>query len=118
MLLLHRNCFAMKWITDHDIEFCREVLIFKLFQTKKKSIERGQGSETIATDLEKLEYPSFRVDQRSVRNRLRKLLLQFRKKERQERNASGIVPEQSELESLLEEIDQGRIKGTSNQSPD
>ena len=105
MLLLHRNCFVMKWTTDHDIEFCKEVLISKLFETKKKSIERGQVWETIAANLEKLEYPSFRVDQRSVRDRLRKLLLQFRKKERQERNASGIVPEQSELESLLDEID-------------
>ena len=53
-----------------------------------------------------MEYPSFRVDQRSVRDRLRKLLLQFRKKERQERSASGISPEQSELDSLLEEIDE------------
>ena len=52
-----------------------------------------------------LEYPSFHVDQRSVRNRLRKLLLQFRKKERQERSASGILPEQYELDSLLEETD-------------
>ena len=105
MLLLHRNCFVMNWTTDHDKEFCKEVLISKLFETKKKSIERGQVWKTIATNLEKLEYPSFRVDQRSVRDRLRKLLLQFRKKERQERNASGIVSEKSELESLLEEID-------------
>lgn len=44
------------------------------------------------------------MDQRAVRDRFRKLLTQFRKKDREERCASGISPEQTELDSLLEEL--------------
>jgi hypothetical protein len=95
----------MKWTEAHDIELCKEVVVSKLFETEKMSIERGQIWEFIAKNLEKLEYPCFHIDQRSVRDRLRKLLIQFRKKDREERNASGISPEQSELDAILEDID-------------
>ena len=51
-----------------------------------------------------MEYPKFKVEQRSVRDRLKKLIKQFRKKENDERRASGISPELTELDTLLEEI--------------
>ena len=69
----------MKWTLQHDIEFCKEILVSRLFETKKKSIERGKVWEVIAKKLEQIEHPCFRVDQRSVRDRFRKLLLQFRR---------------------------------------
>ena len=94
----------MKWTERHDIEFCKEVIVSKLFGTRKKSAERGKVWETIAQNLEKLEFPKFKVDQRSVRDRLKKLLLQFQRKDRIERSSSGISPEQTELDALLEEI--------------
>ena len=58
----------------------------------------------IAKKLEKMEYPKFKVEQRSVRDKLKKLIKQFRKKENDERRASGILPELTELDTLLEEI--------------
>ncbi|CAB4017545.1 Hypothetical predicted protein [Paramuricea clavata] len=79
-------CFIMKWTNEHDVEFCKEVITSKLFETKKRSAERAQ------------------VEQRSVRDRLKKLIKQFRKKENDERRASGISPELTELDTLLEEI--------------
>ena len=99
-----RTCFVMKWTLQHDIEFCKEILVSRLFETKKKSIERGKVWEVIAKKLEQIEHPCFRVDQRSVRDRFRKLLLQFRRKDRQEISASGISPEQTELDAILEEL--------------
>ena len=44
MLLLHGNCFVMPWTIDHDIEFCKEVLISKLFETKKKPWKQIDGN--------------------------------------------------------------------------
>jgi hypothetical protein len=52
----------------------------------------------------KMEYPKFKVEQRSVRDRLKKLIKQFRKKKNDERRANGISPELTELDTLLEEI--------------
>ncbi|XP_028417139.1 uncharacterized abhydrolase domain-containing protein DDB_G0269086-like [Dendronephthya gigantea] len=97
-------CFIMKWTTQHDVEFCKEVVASKLFETKKRSAERALVWESIAKNLEKIEYPKFKVEQRSVRDRLKKLMKQFRKKENEERRASGISPELTELDTLLEEI--------------
>ena len=96
----------MKWTTQHDIEFCKEVVASKLFETKKRSAERAQVWEGIANKLEKMEYPKFKVEQRSVRDRFKKLIKQFRKKENNERRASGISPELTELDTLLEEINE------------
>jgi hypothetical protein len=54
--------------------------------------------------LEKIEYPKFKVEQRSVKDRLNKLIKQFRRKDDDGRRASGISPELTELDTLLEEI--------------
>jgi vacuolar-type H+-ATPase subunit I/STV1 len=94
----------MKWTTRHDVEFCKEIVASKLFETKKRSIERAQVWEAIAKKLQKIEYPKFKVEQRSVRDRLNKLIKQFRRKDDDGRRASGISPELTELDTLLEEI--------------
>ena len=51
-----------------------------------------------------MEYPKFNVEQRSVRDRLKKLIKQFRKKENDERRARGISPKITELDTQLEKI--------------
>jgi vacuolar-type H+-ATPase subunit I/STV1 len=94
----------MKWTTRHDVEICKEIVASKLFETKKRSRERAQVWEAIAKKLQKVEYPKFKVEQRSVRDRLNKLIKQFRRKDNDERRASGISPELTELDTLLEEI--------------
>lgn len=95
----------MKWTDKHDVELCKEILVSKLFETKKKSVDRGNVWDAIAKKLEQHDHLCFRVDQRAVRDRMRKLLTKFRQKEREEIAASGISPEQNELDDLLEEID-------------
>ena len=104
-LLMFRNCFVMKWTVKHDIELCKEIVVSKPFETKKKSVDRGKVWEAIAKKLEQHDFLTFRVDQRAVRDRTRKLLAKYRKKEREEITASGISPETNELDDLLEEID-------------
>lgn len=94
----------MSWNEEKDILFCREILVSKLFSTKKSSPERGQVWNDIADTLCKLHQPIFRVNQKSVRDHYNKLILGYKRKIRDELNASGISPEQTEIDQLLEEI--------------
>ena len=86
--------------------FAKKLLRLNFLKQKKRSAERAQVWEGIASKLEKMEYPKFKVEQRSVRDRLKKLIKQFRKRENNERRASGISPELTELDTLLEEINE------------
>lgn len=94
----------MSWTPDRDIIFCREILVSNIFATKKSSTERGKVWEAIADKLSDVRQPTFRVDQRSIRDHYNKLLTRFKRKMREERGASGISPEKNEVEVLLEEI--------------
>ncbi|XP_046860936.1 uncharacterized protein LOC124454172 [Xenia sp. Carnegie-2017] len=96
--------FVMKWTAKHDVELCKEVVVSRLFETRKKSLERGNVWEAVPKKLEQHDHLCFRVDQHAVRDRVRKLLANYCKKEREEINASGISPEATELDDLLEEI--------------
>ena len=83
--------------------FCREILVSNLFNTQKSSTERGKVWKSLADKLCDKRQPSFRVDQRSVRDHY-KLISKYKRKVREELNASGTSPEQSELDVMLEEI--------------
>ena len=61
----------MKWTSQHDVEFCKEVVSSKLVETKKRSAERARVWEAIAKNLEKMEFPKLKVEQRPVRDRLK-----------------------------------------------
>ena len=94
----------MSWTEEKDILFCREILVSKLFSTKKSSPERGQVWNDIADTLCQLQQPILRVNQKSVRDHYNKLVMGYKRKMRDELNASGISPEQTEIDQLLEEI--------------
>ena len=94
----------MSWTEEKDVLFCREILVSKLFNTKKSSPERGQVWNDIADNLCQLQQPTFRVNQKSVRDHYNKLVMGYKRKMRDELNASGISPEEREIDKLLEEI--------------
>ena len=94
----------MDWTEDHDVILCREVIVCDIFQHKPGSRERGSTLEKIASSLNQLEMPWFKVDQRSLRDRLKKLLAQFVSKKNEEEKASGIHVEIREIDELLQEI--------------
>ena len=94
----------MFWTKQHDVLFCREILVSKLFETRKSSVERGKVWDIIAANLNSVKQTTFDVDKRSVRDHLNSLVSKYKKKIRREENASGISPELSELDKLLEEI--------------
>jgi hypothetical protein len=95
----------MEWTMEHNIIYCRDILLVNPFQSKKGSVERGGLWTQIADNMNTLVSPSkFIVTQRSVREHLVVLQKKYKKKMRQEEDASGISPEKTELDILLEEI--------------
>ena len=98
----YRNS-QMKWSGEHDVMLGREIMLFELWKYKAGSRERGQCLDRIAESLNHLERPSFSVSQKSVRDRLKILERDFKKKERSEKNASGISPERTEVDQIMED---------------
>ena len=83
----------------------REAVTSEPYNFKPKSSERGKVWESIATYLNSLKTPEFRVTARAVRDRYALLISRHKLKQREEEKASGIdVPELTELDALLEEI--------------
>ena len=91
--------FIGKWI-GHLI---REIVSYDIYQYKSGSRERGVCLEKIALSLNSLDEPWFKVDQRALRDRLKKLLGKYITKNNEEQKSSGIDVETIELDALLEE---------------
>ena len=94
----------MEWTKEHDMLFCREVIAFDLYQYKPGSKERGQCLDRIAESLNSIEEPWFKIDQRSLRDRIKKLLKLYVEKRNKEMRASGVEVEHTELDDLLLDI--------------
>ena len=93
-----------QWTEKHDILLCRKILVCEPFYLKPRSPERGKTWEKIARNLNMLHDPKFRVTSRSVRDRCTLLTTKHAQKLRDEERTSGIAVEETELDSLLEDI--------------
>ena len=94
----------MEWTDQHDVLFCREVIPFELFTQKPGSQERGQCSDRIAERPNAVKDVYFKVDQRALRNRVKKLLKLYVSKKNREEKASGVEVEHSELDDVMLDI--------------
>lgn len=74
------------------------------YQFQSGSRERGKALTQIADTLNQLAKPTFKLDQRAVRDHIAKLLRSFNLKNKQEEKASGIDVETTECDVLCEEI--------------
>ena len=74
------------------------------FKHRKGSVERGTAWKKIASNLNASSNMKFAVSRSSVRNYLVLPQKKYRKKMRQEKQPSGISPEKTELDELIEEI--------------
>ncbi|KAK2556497.1 hypothetical protein P5673_021391, partial [Acropora cervicornis] len=89
---------------DHDILFCRELLVTQPYVHKVRSIERAKAWEQIASNLNSIQAPKFRVTTRSLRDRYTHLTTRKAEQLRDEDRASGTEVTPTELDMLLEEI--------------
>ena len=94
----------MKWTFDHNVIFVREILHMEPWLCKYGSTERGEAWSKIANSLNAMKEPSFKVTQRSVRDRYTHTERNHKTKVSQEDRASGITPEETEVDWAMEEI--------------
>ena len=100
--IFFKNSGKMEWSEKKDILLCLEVLQAEPYRAKEKTVGRAQAWEKIANILN--QRAEFKVNKRSVRDHYMVLVEKFKKKTSQELKASGISPEPTELDRLLEEI--------------
>ena len=94
----------MKWTYDHNVVFVREILHLAPWLHRYGTTERGEVWSKIADNLNAVEKPSFKVTQRSVRDRYSHTEKNHKTKVAHEERASGICPEESEVDQAMEEI--------------
>ena len=77
---------------------------FEPWNYKYSSKERGQCWERISESLNQLTEISFKVTQRSVQDHYQTLEKAYKKQKREEDGASGINPEETEVDVALSDI--------------
>ena len=96
----------MKWPDQHDLELVKEILAERPFDHPKGSRQIGQVWQTIVDNLNSRADIVFNLkDIRAVRDRYNLLEKKYKKKEREEIDASGLgTVESSELDDAIEEV--------------
>ena len=89
------------WRESHDIYLLRRVLTLEPYKYRFGSKERGSAWTTIAENLEGF---GMKVSQRSVRERFNRMIDAFKKKEADEKRASGVDVEFTEKDQALLDI--------------
>ena len=95
----------MKWTDKHDIDLIKEILTERPFDHPKGSRQIGVTWQKIVDNLNSRADIVFKLkDIRAVRDRYTLLERKFKKKEKDEINASGLgTKEPSELDNAIEE---------------
>ena len=94
----------MRWTEKHDIFFLRELLVNEPYLYKKGSAERGKCYENLSQILNSATEIKFKVSTRSVRDHLKVLINNFKRKNREEEKASGIEVLETEVDVALGDI--------------
>ena len=95
----------MLWTYDHDKFLVREMQLFQPWQFKHGTVERGNVWKAVAESLISLEQPKFKeIGDKTVRDRYRTLQKKHKKKTSSEKRASGISPEENEVDTAIEDI--------------
>ena len=95
---------VMEWTKQHDRALLDEMTISDLFQYKKGIPERGQVWDSIAGNLNAMDYPKFKVAKRSCRDRWTLLRTKYKRRMSEEIQATGIDAEVRELDKIIEDL--------------
>lgn len=95
----------MEWKTECDLLLLQEIVVSEPYQYKASTRERGKIWEDITERLNATEAFGNRLGhKRAVRDRYALLAKKFKKRMAEEESASGISPEMSETDKLLDQI--------------
>ena len=70
----------MEWGELKNVILCREVLAIEPYKAKERTVQRAQAWQTVADNLSKIKDQCFKVDKRSVREHVMKMVEKFKKK--------------------------------------
>ena len=79
-------------------------MAFELFTQKSGPKERGKSYDRIAESINPVKDVYFKVDQRALSDRIKKLLKFHVSKRNRQEKASGVEVEHSELDDLMLDI--------------
>ena len=109
----------MVWENEKDEYLCREVLLFEPYLHKPRTVARGNAWKAITAQLTAAPL-SFKVDARAVRERFGGLVEWFKAKNREELVATGVSPEQSQLdvalEGIVQKMDEAELANETNEN--
>ena len=91
----------MEWTNQNDVLFCREVIAFEFFTHKPHSKGCGQCYDRIAESLSAINDVYVKVDQRTSRDRVKKLFKFHISKRNREEKGLRVEVEHSELDDLM-----------------
>ncbi|XP_078342646.1 uncharacterized protein LOC144628430 [Oculina patagonica] len=95
----------MDWTTECDLLLLQEIVVSEPYRFKSSTRERGKVRDEILERLNAAELFQNRLgNKRAVRDRYTLLAKKFKKKMAEEERASGVSPEMSEQDKLLEQI--------------
>ena len=94
----------MEWTKQHDRALLDEITVGDLFQFKKCTPERGQVWDSIADNLNAMDYPKFKVSKRSCRDWWTLLRTKYKRSISEELQASGIDADVSESDAIIEDL--------------
>lgn len=95
----------MEWKTECDLLLLEEIVVSEPYQYKSSTRERGKIWEDITERLNANDAFKNRLgNKRAVRDRYTLLAKKFKKRMAEEERASGVSPEMSEQDKLLEQI--------------
>ena len=104
---------------EKDEYLCREVLLFEPYLHKPRTVARGNAWKAITAQLTAAPL-SFKVDARAVRERFGGLVEWFKAKNREELVATGVSPEQSQLdvalEGIVQKMDEAELANETNEN--
>ena len=109
----------MVWGNEKDEYLCHEVLLFEPYLHKPRTVARGNAWKAITAQLTAAPL-SFKVDARAVRERFGGLVEWFKAKNREELVATGVSPEQSQLdvalEGIVQKMDEAELANETNEN--
>ena len=98
----------MVWTDEHEVFFCREIIVQDLFQHKDGSRERGQCLDKIADCLNAVTTVWFKVDQRSLRDKINKLIKEYVSKKIKKKMVLGSAQNTKKLTICYRTLSRGK----------
>ena len=92
------------WKRCHEVVLLADVSTVEPYKFKTGTKERGKAWREVSENLNCLTEMGFKTTHRSVREKFEKMMKDFEEKENEERRASGVDTDYSDIDKALQDI--------------